>query len=111
MWQYALWGVAGAAANCGIAYLEESRQIKGVPWLKSNRGPGGGVYLSWVLIHLSVAGLTTWAVASAAIITTSAAAFGAGVAAPALVKKLAFYGESLAPPPDTRTEPREGGHA
>ncbi|MFD3427686.1 hypothetical protein [Nocardia fluminea] len=95
MWQYALWGIAGAVANCGIAYLENSVRVKGWPWLKDNGGPGGGVYLSWVAVNVGVAGLTTWAIAYGDIISTNAAAFGAGVAAPALVKKLAAYGESL----------------
>ncbi|MEV0539261.1 hypothetical protein [Nocardia salmonicida] len=97
MWQYALWGIAGATANCGIAYLEDSTRVKGWPWLKSNGGPGGGVYLSWLTVHLGVAGLTTWAIAYGDIISTNAAAFGAGVAAPVLVKKLASYGESSIP--------------
>ncbi|WP_067474262.1 hypothetical protein [Nocardia amamiensis] len=96
MWQYALWGIAGAAANCGIAYLEVSTRVKGWPWRRSNGGPGGGVYLSWVMINLGVAGVTTWAIAYGDIINTNAAAFGAGVAAPALVKKLAAYSETSA---------------
>ncbi|WP_040792658.1 hypothetical protein [Nocardia paucivorans] len=71
MWQYALWGIAGAAAHCGVTYPEVSTRVEEWSWLKSNGGPGGGVYSSWVMVDPGIAGPTTRATACGEIIDTT----------------------------------------
>ncbi|MBB5801254.1 hypothetical protein F4560_001022 [Saccharothrix ecbatanensis] len=90
MWQYALWGLVGAASNCGVVFLEASRRVKGWPWARP-RGPGGGVYAASILVHLGLGALTAGALADSLIVTNSFVAFGTGVAAVALVKKAGSY--------------------
>ncbi|WP_216892202.1 hypothetical protein [Nocardia alni] len=97
MWQYALWGIGGAAANCGVVFLEVSKRVKGWPWRKDNRGPGGGVYATWLLVHCGIAGLAASALATSHLVVTPVIAFGTGAAAPIVVKKLAAYAESRLP--------------
>jgi hypothetical protein len=96
MWQYALWGLVGAGANVGVVFLEASRRVKGWPWASPN-GPGGGVYAASVLINLGIASGTTAAVATAGMIVNGMMAFGVGAAAPAVVKKIAQYVQTVLP--------------
>ena len=70
MWQYALWGLVGAAANVGVVFLEASRRVKGWPWERP-KGPGGGVYAVSILIQMGIATATTAALAAAAIVTNA----------------------------------------
>lgn len=96
MWQYALWGLVGAAANVGVVFLEATRRVKGWPWARP-KGPGGGVYAASIVVHLAIAAATTAAMATSMIITSGFIAFGIGAAAPVVVKKLARYAETLLP--------------
>lgn len=94
MWQYALWGLVGAAANRAVLFLEAAQRVKGWPWARP-RGPGGGVFLVATLVHLGIATATTAALATTTIIVNGFIAFGVGAAAPVVVKKVAGYAESL----------------
>ncbi|QIS10361.1 hypothetical protein [Nocardia arthritidis] len=98
-WQYAVWGLVGAATNSGVVFLEASRRVKGWPWIRP-RGPGGGVYLVSILINLGVATATTAALATTLIVSNGLIAFGVGAGAPVVVKKIAAYAESLLPGED-----------
>lgn len=99
MWQYALWGLLGAATNRAVLFVEAAQRVKGWPW-KRPRGPGGGVYAASIVIHLGIASTTTAALATTSIIASGFLAFGAGAAAPVVVKKIARYVESLVPASD-----------
>lgn len=99
VWQFALWGAVGAAANIGVVFLEASRRVKTWPWERP-KGPGGGVFTASVLIHLGIATATTAALTTAAIVTNAFVAFGIGAAAPSVVKKVAKYAETLIPSDD-----------
>ncbi|MFI6166344.1 hypothetical protein ACIBCN_06105 [Nocardia sp. NPDC051052] len=108
MWQYALWGVAGALVNCCVKFLEDSQRVNGWPWAKDRNGPGGGVYSTWILVHLVVAGVVTFTLANTDFITNEVVAFGAGVGWPVLVKKIFASVESAALP--TAGDGDGGGH-
>lgn len=110
MWQYALWGLAGAAANTGVVFLEASRRVKGWPWVRP-RGPGGGVYAATVVINLGIAAVATAALATTTIVGSGFVAFGLGAAAPVVVKKMAAYAETLIPSPagEATPQPESGG--
>jgi len=99
VWQFALWGAVGAAANIGVVFLEASRRVKSWPWERP-KGPGGGVYAASIFIQLGIATATTSALATAAIVTNAFVAFGIGAAAPSVVKKVARYAEALIPSND-----------
>lgn len=96
VWQYALWGLLGAAVNRGVVFLEASQRAKGWPWARPN-GPGAGVYAVSIVLHLGIAAATAAALSSTAIVTSPFIAFGAGVGAPTVVKKIAGYALSLVP--------------
>ena len=93
----ALWGFLGAATNCGVVFLEASRRVKGWPWVEPD-GPGGGVYAASVGIHLFVGTATTVAVSTTPIVSSGLIAFGIGISAPTVVKKVAAYVETMLPP-------------
>ena len=96
LWAYGLWGLTGAAANRGVVFLEAVQRVKGWPWARP-KGPGGGVYIVSVILHLGIASVTTAALAAGSIITNGFIAFGIGAAAPIVVKKVARYAETLLP--------------
>ena len=107
VWQYALWGLVGAAANRAVLFLEASQRVKGWPWTRP-KGPGGGVYAVSVIIHLGIAAATGAALATTAIITNGFIAFGIGAAAPIVVKKVAGYVETLIPAGDDEQRDERG---
>ncbi|MDQ3790494.1 MAG: hypothetical protein M3422_25070 [Actinomycetota bacterium] len=102
MWQFAVWGAVGAMANVGVVFIEATRRVKGPPWARPH-GPGGGMYSLAVLANLLVAAGATGALAEGAIVTNSTIAFAIGAAAPAVVKKLATYAETMLPASDNET--------
>ncbi|MFI9386370.1 hypothetical protein [Kutzneria sp. NPDC052558] len=110
MWQYALWGLVGAASNIGVVFLEASRRVKGWPWARP-KGPGGGVYAASIIIQLSIASATTAAVSTTGIVANDFIAFGMGAAAPVVVKKVAKYVETLLPADDGDGRPQLDGGA
>lgn len=108
MWQHALWGLVGAAANVGVVFIEASRRVKGWPWARP-KGPGGGVYAVSVLANLAIAASAAAAVSTTEIIGNGMVAFGIGAAGPIVVKKIARYVESLLPESDNGMTHVEGG--
>jgi hypothetical protein len=96
MWQYALWGLAGAASNQALAYIEASQRVKGWPW-KRPHGPGGGAYLVSVLLHCVIGALVAAAAAQSGVVHNALLAFGMGVAAPVAVRKVSQYTLAVLP--------------
>jgi hypothetical protein len=96
VWLDALWGFLGSATNCGVVFLEASRRVKTWPWAQPH-GPGGGVYIASVGIQLFVGATTTTAVATTPLVSSGLIAFGIGLSAPTVVKKIAGYVETLLP--------------
>lgn len=103
MWQYALWGLAGAAVNRALIYLEASQRAKGWPWRRPH-GPGGGVYAVSVILHCAIGALVTWAAADAGLIVNALLAVGAGAVAPVLVKKASGYTLAMLPSPPAHSD-------
>ena len=108
MWLDALWGLLGSATNCGVVFLEASRRVKGWPWTEPN-GPGGGVYITSIGIQLFVGTATTTAVSTTPIVSSGLIAFGIGISAPTVVKKVALYVETLLPAGRGDKPTRSGG--
>lgn len=104
MWLYALWGCLGAAANCGVVFVEASRRVKGRPWERPV-GPGGGVYVSSVCIELFVAAVATGALSTTTLVNSGIIAFGIGAGAPSIVKKSAQQALALLPADDAAASP------
>ncbi|UMP06670.1 hypothetical protein [Amycolatopsis sp. EV170708-02-1] len=96
VWQYALWGLIGAATNRAVLFLEACHRVKGWPWARP-RGPGGGVYGVSIVLHLGIATATAAALATTEIVANGFVAFGIGAAAPVVVKKVARYAEAIIP--------------
>lgn len=105
MWLYALWGLAGAAVNRALIFLEASQRVKGWPW-RSPDGPGGGVYLVSVVLHCAIGAVVAFAAADARIATNGLLALGLGAGAPVVVKKVSGYTLAVLPRP---TEDADGG--
>lgn len=95
-WQYALWGLAGAAVNRALIYLEAAERVKGPPW-RAPQGPGGVAYLVSVVLHCCVGAIVAGAAAQSGFISNAAVALGIGVAAPVAVKKLSSYTLAVLP--------------
>ena len=88
-WQYALWGLAGAAANRGVVYLQAAERVKGKgPAWRVPYGPGGGLYLLSVMLHCVVGVIVTGAIAESGWIRNAAIAVGIGAAAPVALKRV-----------------------
>jgi hypothetical protein len=95
VWQYALWGLTGAAANRGLVFIEACARVKkGWPWAEPH-GPGGGVYGASVAVHLFLGTVTAAALSTSGVVNNGFAAFGAGVAAVMVVKKAGSYGAAV----------------
>ncbi|GAB3158780.1 hypothetical protein GCM10027258_70760 [Amycolatopsis stemonae] len=103
MWQYALWGLIGAAANRALLLLEASERAKKWPWTPPD-GPGGGLYATSVGLHLGIATAATAALATTTIISNGFVAFGFGAGAPVVVKKACRYAIRLLPPEEPTRE-------
>jgi hypothetical protein len=97
MWQFALWGLAGAAINRALIYLEASQRVKGWPWRRPD-GPGGGVFLVSQILHCCIGAVVTAAVAQSGLVSSPLLALGMGAAAPAVVKKISRYSLNALPP-------------
>lgn len=98
-WEYALWGIAGAASVRAISCAEAIRNVKGAPW-RFPYGPGGFLYLLAIVLHCGVAAVIAGAAAAQypefrhAII-----AVGLGAGASTAIKKLSGYTVALLPSP------------
>lgn len=96
-WEFALWGVAGAASIRAISCAEAIRNVKGAPW-RFPYGPGGYLYSLAIALHCGVAAVVTGAAASQyPIFRHAIIAVGLGGAASAAIKKLSGYTLSLLP--------------
>src|SRR5262245_52526364 len=96
MWQYALWGLAGAAINRAMLYLEAAQRIKGWPW-RYPYGPGGGPYLVATTLHLGIGAIVAAGAADAGYVSNALIATGIGAAAPIVVNRIAGYTLALLP--------------
>ena len=95
-WQYALWGLAGAAVNRTLIFLEALERTKVAPW-REPQGPGGLLYSIATFLHCGIAAVVVGAVSSAGGVHNAAVALGLGAAAPVVVKKLSTYTLALLP--------------
>jgi hypothetical protein len=87
MWQFALWGLAGAASNRAIIFIEASSRVKGRPW-RYPEGPGGVVYAISVLLHCCIGAIVTFAAAESGYIRNSLLALGLGASATVAMKTI-----------------------
>ena len=92
----ALWGLAGAAVNRALIYLEAAERVKGPPW-RAPRGPGGLAYLISLVLHCCIGGIVAGAAARSGLISNAVVALGLGAGAPVAVKKLSSYTLALLP--------------
>ncbi|MFD6396973.1 hypothetical protein [Nocardia sp. NPDC060249] len=100
MWLYAVWGMVGAAVNCGLVFLEATQRSKGWPWARPE-GPGGVIYAVSIAIQLLIAGATASVVLGSGLVAPNIlVAFGIGTGTPVVVKKLSAYVQSLLPGDD-----------
>jgi hypothetical protein len=87
-WDYALIGVGGAAVERAIVFLRALDRVPNGdrPW-RIPHGPGGGMYLLAIVLHLIIAAIAVGALAGAGLVTNSFVALGAGAGAVQLVKQ------------------------
>jgi hypothetical protein len=96
VWHYAAWGLAGAAINRALIYLEASQRSKGPPW-RPPQGPGGGFYLISVILHCGIGSVVTWAAAQSHLVPSALVALGMGATAPVVVKKASAFTLTILP--------------
>ncbi|GAA2071286.1 hypothetical protein GCM10009780_03220 [Actinomadura alba] len=99
MWEYALWGLLGAAANRALVFLEANRRVKGVAW-RFPEGPGGGYFLVACLLHCGIGAALTSAAAATGVIATPLIALGLGATAPTAMAKVGRYALAALPADD-----------
>jgi hypothetical protein len=99
MWQFALWGLAGAATNRAIIFLEASNRAKERPW-RYPEGPGAWSYAISVVLHCCIGAVVTFAAAESGYIHN--ALLGLGLGASATVAMKAISRMSLAALPAAR---------
>lgn len=87
MWLYALWGLAGAAINRALVFLEANRRVKGPPW-HFPEGPGGGFFALAVVLHCGIGTAVTYAAADTKLIHNPLMALGLGATAPVAMKTI-----------------------
>jgi hypothetical protein len=105
-WQYALWGLAGAAAERAVTCAEAIPRVKGPPW-RFPYGPGGRMYLFAVVLHCFVAMAVTGAAAAQSVTFRRALVeLGLGAGASIALKALSGYTLALLP----RQPQREDDH-
>lgn len=86
-WEYALWGLLGAASNRGLRFVEDLHRVKGWPWARAVGGPGAGPYVAATGVHLFLGAAAAAALTAAGIVDNAFLAFCAGVGAVLVVKK------------------------
>lgn len=97
MWQYTLWGLAGAAINRALLFLEANRRVKGPAW-RFPDGPGGGYFMIAVALHCGISSIVTYAAAESQVVSNPLLALGLGATAPAAMKKLGRLALAALPP-------------
>ncbi|MFI1928043.1 hypothetical protein [Streptomyces sp. NPDC020377] len=93
----ALWGLAGAAVNRTLVFLEANRRIKGPAW-RYPEGPGGGFFLLATVLHCGVGAVVAAATAQSGYVTNSLVAMGVGASAPVAMKSLSRMALTALPP-------------
>jgi hypothetical protein len=96
-WEYALWGLLGAAANRGVEFLDVLGRAKVWPWERRAGGPGAGPYWVAQLLHLFVGTVAAAAAAAGHIVDNGFVAFGTGIAGVLVVRKAGSYALSRLP--------------
>jgi hypothetical protein len=104
MWQYALWGLAGAAINRALIFLEANRRVKGPAW-RYPEGPGGGFFALAVALHCAVGAIVAYATAASGYIHTPLLGIGLGAGAPVAVKTISRMALAAFPPGASGEEP------
>jgi hypothetical protein len=109
MWQYALWGLAGAAINRALIFLEANSRAKGPAW-QYPEGPGGSFFALAVVLHCAVGAIVTYATAASGYIHNPLLGIGLGAAAPVAVKTISRMALAALPPaePDRKSGRKEG---
>lgn len=100
MWQYALWGLAGAAINRALIFLEANRRVKGPAW-RYPEGPGGGFFALAVALHCAVGAIVTYATSVSGYIHNPLLGIGLGATAPVAVKTISRMALAALPPADS----------
>jgi hypothetical protein len=88
LWTYALWGLLGALCVEALELYGAMHRAQGFPWRQPNEVPLGPYLVSVVIRVVLGAGLAA-AAGAASQVTGVFGAFGAGVAAPLILEKLA----------------------
>lgn len=99
LWQYAAWGLLGAAINRALIFLEANRRVKGPAW-QFPQGPGGGYFALAVMLHCGIGAGVTAAAAASHLIASPLIALGLGATAPVVVKKVGRTAMEAVPPAD-----------
>jgi hypothetical protein len=87
MWQYVFWGIAGAAINRALLFLEANRRVKGPAW-RYPEGPGGGFFALAVVLHCGIGSAVTYAAAESGVVSSPLVALGLGATAPVAMKTI-----------------------
>ena len=103
MWQYALWGLVGAAINRALIFLEANRRVKGAPW-RFPEGPGGGFFALAVGLHCGIGAAVTYASAVSGVIHNPLLGLGLGATAPVAMKTVSRIALAALPSRDPSEE-------
>jgi hypothetical protein len=99
--QAGLWGLAGAAVNRTLIFLEANRRVKGMAW-RYPEGPGGGFFALATALHCSIGAIVSAATAQSGYVSNAVVALGVGASAPVVMKSLSRM--ALAALPATNRE-------
>jgi hypothetical protein len=83
----AVWGLAGAAVNRTLVFLEANRRAKGPAW-RFPEGPGGGFFVLATVLHCGIGSVVSAAAAQSGYISNSLVALGLGASAPVAMKAI-----------------------
>jgi hypothetical protein len=110
MWQYALWGLAGAAINRALIFLEANRRVKGPAW-RYPEGPGGGFFILAVMLHCGIGSAVTYAAAASKVVSNPLVALGLGATAPVAMKTIGRLALAVLAPEANDVEGGDGREA
>lgn len=101
-----MWGLAGAAVNRALVFLEATQRVKAWPWAAPD-GPGGALFAVAQVLHLGIGTAVTAAASTTPVVANGFTAFGIGAVAPLVVKKLAGYTLAQLPGGAAKDDPGE----
>ncbi|MFJ9554420.1 hypothetical protein ACIRPH_11425 [Nocardiopsis sp. NPDC101807] len=87
LWQYALWGLLGAAAVEGSEAFAVMRRTHAPPW-RHKEGPAPTVFAWSVVIRLFLGAIVASVMGESGAVANAVGAFGVGLAAPVLIEKM-----------------------